>query len=157
MSHIRMVNNTTDLVELRLLVGNNVYSMCKLGPYETLELLDAPLLNYEKVAFEYRPEGLPIFQWMPITGTQILATLIVEDHNGKLIKVPLGGPNPSEWSVDTQRDSLNITNIEYNAEFDDYDITCTTCGMCFIAQDESKAQNILFGHLKSDHNYANSK
>ncbi len=47
---------------------------------------------------------------------------------------------------------MNITNIEYNEDYGDYDVTCTTCGMCFICPDESAAQNKLFDHLKSEHN-----
>lgn len=52
---------------------------------------------------------------------------------------------------------LNITNIQYNAEYDDYDVTCTMCGQCFVCPNESAAMNVLFNHIRAEHNLSISK
>jgi len=85
-----------------------------------------------RIEVKYRIVGT--HKWILTSGSSdVRATFITTDG-----KLNIGEPTP-----------LRITNIEFNEEHDDYDVTCTHCGMCYIATTESEAQNKLFSHLRT--------
>ena len=148
---LRITSTLSYAVDLELHMGGLLWAQWQLGAGDIL-IQDGFYYNAEtKFEATFKRTGSSEFQ--PVTkGSGIQAILA---SSSMMIDLGTSDETFGDPLALGEHKKMKITNIEYNVEFDDYDITCTTCGMCYMAATESEAQNKLFNHLKSDHSHTN--
>lgn len=151
---ITVLNASSDQhLDVKFDLNNEKFMQFQLGPNEIGTFDDLVVnLDTENLIVSQRMYGT--HTWFPLDGSPIVVQMVEKLTNKKVF---LGGAHGSSVRSAITQSSISDDDIEYNDDFDDYDVTCKKCGMCFICRDESEAQNVLFQHLRDDHPTTNFK